>query len=404
MTKRSMPKIAFITAETPFGKSETFILDELLEIQKKNPNIIVIPRSPPRAIFHKSGYELLKSTIRIPVFNMRIIFEFLKAIFEKKNREVIKSVLMQTDTIKKRIKNFLILPKAIFVSKIIGKQNICHIHAHWGSTTATIAYIVSRLTDIPWSMTLHRWDIAENNLLKEKVKTCKFVRCISKHGEKELLIILNNESKNKIHVLHMGASIPQKQTKISLKNKIFTIVTPAHLYPVKGHKYLIEACQTLIEKGVENFIMIFYGDGHLRETLKNDIYSRNLQKHIIIPGAIEHTKLIALYESNKIDLVILPSITTVDNEHEGIPVSLIEAIAHKIPVISTKTGGIPELLSVKETLIEEKSSQELAQSIINMMQNNKLRDRTTEINLQKVEAKFNIDKITNELLNLITAK
>ena len=39
-----------------------------------------------------------------------------------------------------------------------------------------------------------------------------------------------------------------------------------------------------------------------------------------------------------------------------------------------------------------------------MMQNNKLRDRTTEINLQKVEAKFNIDKITNELLNLITAK
>lgn len=53
------------------------------------------------------------------------------------------------------LKNLIVLPKSVYVTKLINKLNINHIHVHWDSTTVTMGYIFSSLTSIPWSFTLH---------------------------------------------------------------------------------------------------------------------------------------------------------------------------------------------------------------------------------------------------------
>ena len=405
MTNKTFSKTAFITAQTPFGKGETFILDELTEIKRKNQNIVIIPRNPPKTIFHQAGRVLSKNTIKTSVINLKMlfgIFPFLvKSIALPKHGEIIKKIFTQSNSAKKLLKNLAILPKGILLSKIVKEQNVKHIHAHWGSTTATMAYVASKLTNIPWSMTLHRWDIKENNILKEKVKTCKFVRCISNNGKKELLTILKDKFKNNIHVIHMGTKIPNKQKKSRNYSELFTIITPANLLPVKGHKYLIEACEIMIKQNIKNIRFIFYGDGPGKQILGKDIKNRNLQKYIQMPGVINHKRLIDIYKNKKANLVVIPSINTQNNEHEGIPVALIEAMAHKIPVISTKTGGIPELLINRETLVKEKSSIILAKAIIEIIKNNNLKETIVKTNFQKVNNDFNVNKVTNELLELI---
>ena len=396
-------KIVYITAQTPWGKGETFILEELLEMNRQGTDLLITPRNPPKEIFHKEAKELLENAIWLPLINIGMIIGFLKAFLTKISFwKILGSFIKHSRNPLILIKNLAVIPKGIFTAKMIKEENIEHIHAHWGSTTATMAYVISYLTGTPWSFTLHRWDIKENNMLKEKVKSAKFVRCISEHGKNELLEILGGKDGEKIKVIHLGVKVPANIKEHSLTKKVFTIIVPANLLEVKGHRYLIETCSDLLKSGIKNFQCIFFGEGPLRVELENVIKERELVDYIKMPGAIPHEGLMKMYQSKEIDLVVLPSITTGQGEHEGIPVSLMEGMAYGISVISTNTGGIPELLSNGAGIIvEEKLPQKLTEAIIKVMKDENFRKELSRNGCQKIEEKFNIEKNSKILLKLI---
>jgi len=264
-----------------------------------------------------------------------------------------------------------------------------------------MAYVFSKITGIPWSFTLHRWDIGENNMLKEKVRTAKFVRCISEDGKNKLLSIIGREYEEKVKVIHMGVEIPEEILQLHKNRDFFTIVTPANLLEVKGHKYLIEACEILVNRGFRNFQCIFYGEGPLREELENIIKDKNLTEFIKLPGAIPHEKLLNMYKNREIDIVILPSIKIDSGEHEGIPVALMEAMAYSIPVISTNTGGILELIGDGSgIMIEEKNSLVLADAIEKLMKDETFREEIGKKGRLKVMREFNLEYIAKHLIML----
>jgi len=395
-------KILFITAQTPWGRGEAFILEELLELKHQGVDLLIIPRNPPKETFHKGANELLNNAIWLPLIDFKLIINFMKTLFTTVSFwKIILILLFSSRNPWIFIKNLAVVPKGIFIAEMITKENIEHIHAHWGSTTATMAYIISRLTGIPWSFTLHRWDIKEGNMLKEKVKSARFVRCISEHGKHELLEIFGGNYLERIKVIHMGVKTPIDASESDEPKGFFTIVTPANLLEVKGHKYLIEACLNLVRQGIKNFQCFFYGDGPLRVKLESLIREKKLTNFVKMPGVLPHEKLIEIYKNKEIDLVVLPSITT-KTEHEGIPVSLMEAMAYGIPVISTNTGGIPELLSRGAGIIvEEKSPQKLAEAIIKTMKDTDFRKELSKRGFQRIKEDFNIGKTTKILLKLM---
>ena len=366
---------------------------------------MIIPRNPPKEIFHRDAKKLLENSIWLPLIDFRMVAIFFVALLTKAALwKILWDIIRNSRNPVILIKNLLVLPKGLLVSEIVRKENIIHIHAHWGSTTATMAYIISRLTNIPWSLTLHRWDIAENNLLKEKLKSTKFVRIISEHGKNELLGIIGKNYEDKIKVLYMGVKIPEIIPILNKKQNLseFKIAVPANLVEKKGHKYLIEACAILVKQGVKNFQCFFYGEGPLRNQLKNLINEKGLKDYIKMPGILPHEELIKMYENKDTDLVVLPSIITEKGELEGIPVALMEAMAYRIPVISTNTGGIPELLSNGAGIIvEEKSPQKLTEAIIKVMKDVDFRKELSKRELQRIKEDFNIEKNIKILLELI---
>lgn len=396
-------KILYITAQTPWGKGETFILEEMLNMKYQGVNLLIIPRNPPKEIFHKEAIKLLENAVWLPLINLKMIIIFLVSILSKPCLwKILFSILRYSRSWRIMIKNLVVLPKGVFIANMIKNDNIDHIHAHWGSTTSTMAWIISELTGIPWSFTLHRWDIKENNMLSKKIKTAKFVRCISEHGKSELLEIIGRSYKEKVKVIHMGVKIPENTIRFQSTKKIFKIIVPANLIEVKGHQYLIDACLNLINQGITNFQCIFYGEGVLREKLESLIVERKLVDYIKMPGPIPHEKLIDMYKNREVDIVILPSITTYKGEHEGIPVSLMEAMAYGIPVISTNTGGIPELMSGGAGIIvEQRSPDQLAQAIIRIMKDTNFTRELSERGYQRVQSEFNIDKNVENLLEAI---
>lgn len=338
-------KVAYITAQTPYGSSEPFVLDEMLMMDDLGLDLLIVPRNPPSDIYHQDAKLLLDKTICLPLINIKILIEFMLCFFKPQLAHLLWMFWCNSRTLMIFAKNILVLPKSFFLAKLMKKQKVKHIHAHWGSTTSTMALAIAEILQIPWSFTLHRWDIAENNMLQEKVKRAVFTRCISKDGRKETIRIVGEEYLSKIIILHMGVRIPQKlQTKISDLNSKFIIACPANMVPVKGHFFLIQACLLLVKAGISNFRCLLFGDGPLEKEIRKQISFLGLGKFVHLVGRIPHEKLLYFYEKGIIDAVVLPSVLTEGGEKEGIPVALMEAMVYQIPVISTKIGGIPELL------------------------------------------------------------
>jgi glycosyltransferase involved in cell wall biosynthesis len=170
--------------------------------------------------------------------------------------------------------------------------------------------------------------------------------------------------------------------------------------PVKGHKYLLEACAILVQKGI-NYKCIFCGDGPLKNELEGLIKKRGLTAHVNLYGMIPHDQLMHMYEKKEVDIVILPSINTEKGEFEGIPVALMEAMAFGIPVISTDTGGVPELLGDGSgIMVKEKDSEAIADSIEKLMNDPTYYNLMSNKGREKIEQDFNASQICRELFTL----
>jgi glycosyltransferase involved in cell wall biosynthesis len=398
-------KVLYITAQTPTGWAETFILSEMIVLKQLGVNLLIIPRNPSKNTFHKEADKIIKDSLLIPLINIKITIKtfyfFVENLFSAFS--LVKEIISKSASLTMFLKNLAILPKTFYLKQVLLSNNITHIHAHWGGTTSTMAYILSKLTKIPWSLTLHRWGIKENNMLENKVRTAEFVRCISEHGKNELIDIIGDKYFSKIKVIHMGVSSDIDKQFITEGKKDFIIVVPANLIPVKGHKYLIKALAILANQNVTNIKCYFFGDGESREVLESRIESEHLNNMIEMSGKIAHNDLFALYATGNVSVVILPSINTKDGVHEGIPVSLMEAMAYGIPVISTNTGGIPELLeSGGGIMVEEKNPQLLADEILRLMNDKSLRIELSENGKKKIEKDFNLKENAKRLVELFS--
>jgi colanic acid/amylovoran biosynthesis glycosyltransferase len=112
--------------------------------------------------------------------------------------------------------------------------------------------------------------------------------------------------------------------------------------PVKGHETLLEAVELVRERGIPVECTIA-GEGPLRDHLGRLIRERSLETSVRLVGFVSQDQLHAWYREGQVNAVVLASRED-EGAMEGIPSSLIEAMAHGIPVVSTGSGSIGELV------------------------------------------------------------
>lgn len=357
-------KIFYITASFPFSASESFLLPEIEALKNEGIELCIVPIFPRGKLrkdwdFATIGHKLYSEKL----ISLKILFQFIyfSCLHPIKLVKLLRSIKLSPFS--QFVKNVAILPKSIWLAFIIKKENPTHIHAHWGGTTSTAAMFVSAITKVSWSFTCHRWDIYENNLLARKAKAAAFVRYISNKGREDSVKF--GVPLNKSVIIPMGTNIPEilHIPKWDKDGNEFKIICPANLIPVKGHVYLIEAIDILINKGYR-IKLLLAGEGALKKDLQSLVRSKNLEENITFLGQVSHNVLLKYYENGIVHLMILPSVDLGNGEHEGVPVSLMEAMSYGIPVISTKTGSIGELIPEHfNVTVEDKNSKALAEKI-----------------------------------------
>ena len=177
------------------------------------------------------------------------------------------------------------------------------------------------------------------------------------------------------------------------------MVVPANLLEVKGHVYLLEAVRLLKDRGVDVHVDLA-GDGPLREALMGKVEKLGLRDRVAFLGLLPHEKLLDGMRTGGWDLLVLPSIVTDSGEKEGIPVAIIEAMSRRVPVVSTATGGIPELFEGVDNalLVPPRDPAALAEAIAGLIRDPRLRECLVESARRRVENDFAVEQVAVELV------
>ncbi len=245
------------------------------------------------------------------------------------------------------------------------QHRIEHIHAHFGTNSATVVMLARLLGGAPYSFTVHgprEFDFPEFIALKEKIIYSKFVVAISHFGRSQLYRWVPQEYWHKVKIIHCALdskffdeSRPLPDT--SEKSLLYV----GRLCPEKGAMLLLQALRQVIDQGYRCQLTLA-GDGPIRVMLEQQIKALKLEDVVSISGWISSDTVKQYILDSQ--LLILPSFA------EGLPVVLMEAMALKRPVITTYIAGIPELVKNGENgwLIPASNLEALTAAIVQAVQ------------------------------------
>ena len=159
------------------------------------------------------------------------------------------------------------------------------------------------------------------------------------------------------HLLNLSSSITAglDQDIIEFCQKSFTIGSIGRLSPEKGYLCLVEAFRKALED-FKDLRLVIIGEGEERKILEKRIAELNLENRVLLPGYRKDAKrYLGLF-----DVFVLSSLT------EGLPITLLEAMQERVPIIATKVGGIPDVLEQGKAglLIQPGKSRELYSAIL----------------------------------------
>jgi colanic acid/amylovoran biosynthesis glycosyltransferase len=148
----------------------------------------------------------------------------------------------------------------------------------------------------------------------------------------------------------------------------WTIVQACRLVPKKGLATALRAFARFAKAFPKSRFLIA-GDGPLRRELEELIEKLDLQEAVILLGFLGQIQLRELYE--KADIFIHPSELPPDSNQEGVPNSMLEAMASGLPVVATRHGGIPEAVTdgVSGLLVPERDVEGLTASLFRIVEN-----------------------------------
>lgn len=277
--------------------------------------------------------KLVARATYLCVLQASLLADFYKRIF-----------LAGTESPLRRAKALIHTWLGVYYALLLEGRRVQHIHVHHGYFGAWIAMVAARMLRVTFSMTLHGSDLLLHRAyLDTKLENCSFCLTISGFNRSHILRHYPQTSPEKIMVQRMGVDLPrlsQTDTNQAQTSRCMILLSVGRLHRVKNHAFLIRACRELKNKGFD-FLCMIAGDGPERESLARMIERFGLQERVELLGALSHEWLSSYYRIA--DLVILTS------RSEGIPLVLMEAMAHQRTVLAPSITGIPELVEHGKT-------------------------------------------------------
>ena len=293
------------------------------------------------------------------------------------------------------------------------KPDIVHTHA---SKAGAIGRRAAYACNVPVIIHTFHGHVFHSYFGQLKTKLFKYIErklarkstaivAISEIQKKELSEIHHICPAEKIHVIPLGFDLQKFQDNISEKRKItrdtyqlqeedVAVAIIGRLTKIKNHAFFLEVVESLLLNQAGNATFFIVGDGELMDEIQGKV-SVLIEKHqakIILTSWI---KDIATFNAG-MDIICLTS------DNEGTPVSLIEAQASNVPIITSDVGGVKDILLEGKTgfVIKRGDLEDYVKKLGNLINNKELRMELSSNGWNFVKEKFHYTRLTRDMEEL----
>lgn len=292
------------------------------------------------------------------------------------------------------------------IVRIIHKEKINLLHLH-GYGASNIGIIAARITGIKCIVHEHfvdpvypvyqrSFDYVLGRYADKGIAVSQSVKTFmvdGRHIPEHKIDIIYNGAPIKDFVKRDDDAIQIEKKKLGIPSNVPVIATIGRMDEQKGNHYLLEAVRIILKKGYQaKFILA--GDGPLLEYLQSKCKQLDISDHIIFTG---HYKDIPLLQS-LIDIQVFPSLW------EGTPLTIFEAFAMGLPVVSTNVDGLGEVVknNVTGLVVLPRDSRALADKILELIKNPD-KSKRLALNAHKESATYDIKRCVRKIESIYSS-
>ncbi|WP_215193266.1 glycosyltransferase family 4 protein [Exiguobacterium sp. s95] len=297
---------------------------------------------------------------------------------------------------------------AIELKKILNKINPDILNAHYASGYGTLA----RLTNFhPCIISVYGSDVYDfpykskinMNIIKKNLNYADGIASTSHVMANQTIDLGIKHELKDIKITPFGVDTNKfKRNDRNTSNEKIIIGSIKKLSPKYGLEYSIKAIKYMIDnKMIDleklNFEYRIYGEGNQKEEFEKFIKLNNLEKYIKLKGRVPNTQV--PNELNNFDIFIGSSIL----ESESFGVAIVEAMACEVPVIVSNVGGFKEVVGNGQygVVFERKNVKELADKIIDLIENPEKRRKMGELSRKRVLDEYDWENNSNLMVDFM---
>lgn len=293
-----------------------------------------------------------------------------------------------------------------FLKEIVNseKPNVLHLHSSDSVTLFTISDILFSLkTPTVFSKKGMGRSMSTLSIFKYNYKNINRIICVSEAVKNSMeREVMKKKNREKLVVIYDGINVkrlvPVRKEKLkelfNIPSEKLLIGNIANHAPAKDLPTLLRMMHHLVynlKKTNLHLVQIGEFTGMTEEI-------KALQNELGLMNYVTFTD----FQNNATDFLPQFDAYVMSSEREGLPLTIYEAFYKRVPVASTKAGGIPEVISDGENgfLAEVGDFKTLAEKSIQILENESLQEQFRENSYKLFMEKFNADKTAEHTLNL----
>lgn len=401
-----MKRVAFILKGYP-RLSESFIAQEILALEQRGLRIqIVSLRHPTDPKVHPVHEQISAPVLYLPEYLHREPLRVLRGLGRALLRPAFPALLVTflNDWIRDRTRNRARRFGQSLVLAAELESDVCHLHAHFLHTPASVARYTGRLRRQNWTASAHATDIWTNLEwdLREKLAECQWlVTCTAVNREHLRGLALDPE---RVELVYHGLDLERFVEPPAVEGMVacspVTILSVGRAVEKKGYDVLLDALARLdnaLGNAPHEWRFVHIGGGQELERLKRKAEKLGISSRIEWRGPMSQGDVLRAYRDS--DLFVLASQIAGNGDRDGLPNVLMEAQSQAVACVASCVSAIPELIDngVTGLLVEPGDAAELVHAIRQLIVDPDLRARIGAAGRDRVRTRFNMHEGIDQL-------
>jgi glycosyltransferase involved in cell wall biosynthesis len=368
--------------------SETFVLRELLELERRGLRLHVVAMRRPDEIVRQDALDDLRATVEYlpdaPAQYQRLRVRLAHTTFLLQRRlgyvQALAEAMASPD-----FSRSLGARAALLAHRVV-RLGSPPLYIHFAHKPATVGRLAALLAGVPYALSAHAKDIwlTPDDELARKVRNAEVVLTCTAEGRAHLAELAGDETP--VQLAYHGVDLDQR-LRSPRPGEPPTVLAVGRLVEKKGHETLLLATARLRDRGLR-FMVRLAGEGPEWPRLQRLVHELDLGDRVAFLGPLTESEVRQEYEHA--DVFALPCRKLPNGDQDGLPNVILEAMAHGVPVVSTPLGGIVEAIVDGESglLAQQDDATGLADQLARLIAEPTLRDAIGLCGRRRVAERF----------------